>query len=321
MSTTFKTNDNRQNKELPEGYTPLEYIEYHPKQPQMYMYGNFERYKDAIQQAKTINELCKNNVCGITIYQTPDDVSFRVVFSEHVFDQIDFISKQDCELVPSQENVSYNIPMIYRFIEERYIDSFFQTGTLKFSTFEKCKKLEDANRNDTQEGISVLNGYDGKYQIQCKIGVGCDAIILCTSLCNSYTDRNNITYGKSIEIFNVPGFISAISEQLKKMGYGLKSILFGPCFYSEKEFHKEVDFEMFREKTNQGMIDWDEMMRINQCISGPNIYFQKPIDKRIETEFRMIWLVDDLKGNEDIYVTIQNPEKYCKKVSSIVSHL
>lgn len=318
MPPSSKTSNSKQNKGLPEGYTPLEYIEYRPMQVQRYMYGNFERYKDALQQAITINELCKNNVCEITACQTPDDVSFRVVFPEQVFDQIDFISKQDCELIPSPVNVSYNIPMIYRFMEERYIDSFFQTGTLKLTTFEKCKNLEDANRNDGNEGISVLNGYDGEYRLECKIGVGSNAILLCTSLCNSYTDSKGILFGQSIEIFNVEGLVVAIAEELKAMGYGLKSILFGPCFYSEKEFHKETDLSKFMEKQDKGILDWDEMMRINQCISGTNIYFQKPIDKRTETEFRMIWLVDDLKGNEDIYVTIQNPQSYCRRVPSIV---
>ena len=175
-------------------------------------------------------------------------------------------------------------------------------------------------QNDSNEGRSILNGYDGEYKIQTDVGVGSDAIMLCTSLCNSYTDNNKISYGQSIEIFDARGLLLSITEQLKEMDYNLKSILFGPCFYSEKEFHKETDLSSFRGKIDKGIFDWDEVMKIKQQISGPNIYFQKPIDKRTETEFRMIWLVDDLKGNEDIYVTIQNPEKYCRKVSSIVSH-
>ncbi|MBO4654847.1 MAG: hypothetical protein J5644_04820 [Bacteroidales bacterium] len=317
MNSTSNTSNNVQNKKLPEGYTPLEYIEYRPKQVQQYVYGNFERFKDASQLAKKINDSCKNVVCGITISQTPDDVSFRVVFPESVFNQVDFINKQDCEIVKPPVMFTYNIPKVYRFVEEKYIDSFFETGKLKLTTFEKCKQLEDANRNDANEGVSVLNGYDGKYRFECKMGVGSDVIMLCTSLCNSYSDSNRIPFGQSIEIFDIQGLMIAIAEQLKEKDYNIKGMLYGPCFYSEKEFHGKIDSAAFREKQDVGVFDWDEMIKINQSISGPNIYFQKPIDKRTETEFRMIWLVDDIKGDEDVFVTIQDPRKYCRKVSAV----
>ena len=32
-------------RQLPEGYTPLEYIEYRPKQERLFTYGRFEKYK------------------------------------------------------------------------------------------------------------------------------------------------------------------------------------------------------------------------------------------------------------------------------------
>lgn len=317
MDLTPKTNSDKIPKVLPEGFTQLEYIEYRPKQEQRYMYGMFETYKEALKMAHTINASYKRNVCEIIECHVPEDVLFRVVVPESVFNHVDFINKQDCEIVKPPVMFSYNIPKLYRFVEEKYIDSFFETGELKLTTFEKCKKLEDVYRNDTNEGRSILNGYDGKYRIQTEVGVGSDAIMLCTSLCNLYTDSADVSHGQSIEIFDAQGLLLAIAAQIK-MCYNLKSILYGPCFYSKKEFYKEIDSEAFREKMNQGVIDWAEMMRINQCISGPNIYFQKPIDKRKETEFRMIWLVEDIKGNEDIFVTIQNPQKYCRKVPTVV---
>ncbi|MBQ7736112.1 MAG: hypothetical protein IJT61_09355 [Bacteroidales bacterium] len=167
------------------------------------------------------------------------------------------------------------------------------------------------------EGRSLLYGYDGEYKIQFDVGVGSEAIMLCASLCNSYTNDKGISCSQSIEIFDVPGLVIAIAEQLQSKGYKVRSILHGSCFYTEKEFHQVIDSENFRKKLDKGVFDYDEMTKINQSISGYNIYFQKAVEKRMENEYRMIWLVDDLKEGENFMVTIQNPEKYCRKVKAI----
>jgi len=48
-------------------------------------------------------------------------------------------------------------------------------------------------------------------------------------------------------------------------------------------------------------------------IAGTNAYFQKPREKSIENEFRLIWQVDP-KPNDRIIVTIGNPQKIAKKI-------
>ena len=47
---------------LPEGYTPIEYIEYRPKQEQLFAFGQFERFKEALELAKRINTSYGNNI-------------------------------------------------------------------------------------------------------------------------------------------------------------------------------------------------------------------------------------------------------------------
>ena len=43
------------NIKLPEELQAVEYIEYHPKQENIYVFGQFERYRDALELAKRIN--------------------------------------------------------------------------------------------------------------------------------------------------------------------------------------------------------------------------------------------------------------------------
>ena len=221
--------------------------------------------------------------------------------------------------VKTPTNVDYNIPILYRFLDLKgeYVDLFFETGNLKLSTFENCKKLEDENRKDTKEGQSELFGYDGDIKMQIDYGVGSDAILLCTSLCSEYKDDKGAIYTKFIEILDVQGLLFAIAEQLTKNGYVIKNILFGPCFYTKKEFHNTVCSDKFREKLDKEKVfDWDEMAKIANTSGGNNMFFQKPIDKRLENEFRLLWIVDNIKKDQDIFVTIPHPEAYCRLIDN-----
>ena len=303
------------NNQLPEGYTPVEFIEYRPKQDQLFAFGQFERFKEALELARRINASFGNDICKITNIQIPENVLFCVIFPESVFEKVDYINREECTMCETPTNVVYNIPILYRFLDIKgeYVDMFFETGKLKLTTFEKCKELEDENRKDTKEGQSKLFGYDGDIKMEIGVGVGSDAIMLCTSLCSEYEDDKGIIYTKFIEIYDVKGLLLAIADQLTKNGYVIKNILFGPCFYTKKEFHNTVCSETFREKIDKEQVfDWDEMLKIANSIGGNNMFFQKPIDKRLENEFRLLWIVDNIKKDQDIFVTIPHPEAYCR---------
>ncbi len=303
--------------QLPEGCVPIEYIEYRPQQERLFSYGRFERYKDALEYANHINAICKDIVCNISTWQILNDVVFCIIIPERVFDIVNDIRKEECNALNPSINVTYNTPVLYRFIEEKYVDSFMKTGKLKLTTFEKCKELKDSIRKDGKEGQSELFGYDGDYKIQIGFGVGGDAIMLSTSLCSKYKNDKGVVYTKFIEIFDVQGLLFAIAEQLNKSGYTVNQILFGPCFYTIKEFHKDVQSSVFREKMEkERVIDWDELSKLSNSIGGYDIYFQKPIDKRLENEFRLLWIVDDIKKDKDIFVTVPHPESYCRIIDT-----
>ena len=301
---------------LPEGYTP---IEYRPKQEQLFAFGQFERFKEALELAKRINTSYGNNICNITSIQIPENVLFCVVFPESVFEKVDYINREECTMCKTPTNVDYNIPILYRFLDLKgeYVDLFFETGKLKLTTFDNCKNLEDEIRKDTKEGQSELFGYDGDIKMQIDYGVGSDAILLCTSLCSEYKDDKGAIYTKFIEILDVQGLLFAIAEQLTKNGYVIKNILFGPCFYTKKEFHNTVCSDKFREKLDKEKVfDWDEMAKIANTIGGNNMFFQKPIDKRLENEFRLLWIVDNIKTDQEVFVTIPHPEAYCRLIDN-----
>jgi len=60
------------------------------------------------------------------------------------------------------------------------------------------------------------------------------------------------------------------------------------------------------------VFDWDEMYRLTSLIGGVNMFFQKPIEKRYENEFRLLWIVDNIKQNHDILINIPTPQEFCR---------
>lgn len=84
-------------EKLPEGITPVEYIEYSSKQETMFMFGQFEKFKDAQEFANRINSSCEKEACQINCYQTPDNVLFGVISPEHIFEKTDYIKREECK--------------------------------------------------------------------------------------------------------------------------------------------------------------------------------------------------------------------------------
>lgn len=106
----------KKKNQLPEGYTPIEYIEYHPKDEQYFAYGRFERGKDALDCANRINERCNESVCRITLNPFPNDILFSIVVPERVFAHFDEIRKEDCVALTPPVPCDYNTPILYRFM-------------------------------------------------------------------------------------------------------------------------------------------------------------------------------------------------------------
>ena len=49
-------------------------------------------------------------------------------------------------------------------------------------------------------------------------------------------------------------------------------------------------------------------------IAGPKMIFQKPLEKAIESEYRMVWRVIPKPQDERMLIQIDHPTRYARKV-------
>lgn len=252
----------------------------------------------------------------IQVRSTGYSVEFIVIFPAGAMPFLPEELQEKVEECTFPIQCSYFHPVVYRFIEEVYIDDFLTTGTLQISTFNHCRRLEDTIRKDAEEGMSKVIGEHNGMRMETQMMMGDDVFLLCTSLASEYTDTNEASCRTALEIIDLGGFVDACTKSILKQGYHVLNVLIGPCFYSEKQIFGEL-LERETAKMQKGSdLTVEDIFSIPQRIVGPKMYFQKPLEKAIEKEYRIIWRVYPNPKEETLLIQIENPTRYVRKVNA-----
>src|SRR4051812_39108331 len=79
--------------------------------------------------------------------------------------------------------INIGLPYIYRYMDEKYIDLFFEKGTLRISSFKKFIQYPDEIRGDKSEGSGSYETKSNEgFQYLLMTNTGSNAYMFCTSL-------------------------------------------------------------------------------------------------------------------------------------------
>ena len=205
---------------------------------------------------------------------------------------------------------------LFRFMEECYVDKFFNEGVLRLSNFEGCRSLKDDKRCDSHEGFATLSATDGNFTIEMCIRMGMNPLMLCSTRdLHSYSQCNT-----GIKIFDPTGLRDAITKALIGAGRKIHQVLQGQCIYKDrmifKRFHPgEYEFEAMLRYVRNGCrsLTYRDIDSFIRAIGGNQIYFLKPVDKRDENEYRIVWDCNRLESDEYEDIIIEYPERYAER--------
>lgn len=206
-----------------------------------------------------------------------------------------------------------NQPTIFRYMNEVYIDKFFQTGELRIPTIRKCRSHEDSVRRDESDArFSVIETSDEDGMIKNING----ATRLIDERGAPVTDATSVTYGEAKNHFV---FCTSVEKSLRLMTHFKTNAILA--------IHDPLSFaEILRECINQ------EGYKIYADCTGDVIYWNKsempPIaylknrdmlkDLKFahEREFRMLFVPHETDSIKNDYITIycSTATKFCKKV-------
>ncbi len=248
------------------------------------------------------------------------DLEYELVIQESQVAKLPTKYQHSAKEKPPPSFGLYEVPVLYRFIPQKYAESLFAKGELMISSFERCRKEEGGcgDRHDNDEGKGTFAIQAGDCVAEFDIQVGGNPLMLCTSL---NVNAKHSQEDACIEIFDLPGMIKEITEGLYAKGLRIKRIQHSPCNYSDRLFVRRCA------KTGSGLaqllngliggngFDFELCARLPLMEVGNKHYFTKPIDFANEHEYRIVWDCENVPSTGSIIVTLKDPSAYCRYAS------
>lgn len=213
-------------------------------------------------------------------------------------------------------HVHHAHPVLYRFMEEKYVDEFLETGRLMISTIRRCGALEDQRRVDMNESTY---SYEFKW-LDCseivEARVGDNAFVLCCSLTQAAIHSSQNTC--CLELHHWDDLAVEIGEQLRVQHFQIGEIFAGPCNYAIKS--RQIDMYPMRSSTIRaanGIVDSHKVDSIMAGVGRELFYTTKDLRYIKEQEYRIMWLSNDKAPIDPVFVKISSPKRYGSKVCAL----
>lgn len=208
-------------------------------------------------------------------------------------------------------------PMLYRFLEEKWVDKFLEEGELMLSTFKRCTKLPGP-RKDELELFNTVAIIDGDRTMEvCNRG-RLENFVLCGSMSpDAWHDPRQDTF---LKIEDLNGLIIEILKAMRRQDIPVLSVLQGPCIYTGGSIvrhypkHLKIVDDVLRQlQRADHEIDEASIGRLLGDTIGDWVYFTKEACYSKEMEYRVVFVHGDAKARDSLILKIENPRMYCSK--------
>ena len=205
------------------------------------------------------------------------------------------------------------LPPVYRYLPEEFVNSFFETGELRLSSFSLFSKHADEARGDRDEGKTMVSAQGGGRQFSAFLVGGQQCYVLCGSFILSHSIMIKFSgCNAAIEITNVLEFASEVARQLA----GFTSGLSGYCIYADTRVlvrHVESDPFPLPQDPKSG-IPIERMLEAASNAAQDEDLFVKHQKYAYQAEYRIIWNLDKAPLEHTV-VFVPNARKFCRRVS------
>jgi hypothetical protein len=223
--------------------------------------------------------------------------------------------------IQTVKSVHVKLPSVYRYMQSRFIDDFFQNGRLRISSFQRFQDYPDEIRGDKSEAQGSVTGKGGDgFMFHVMTSAGANGYMLAASLEDSDAIRQEFDVDSYFEIFDPLGFSVAVANALP----GQQEAFLGFCNYQDKRvIEKSLEEMTIKDFTGDdgNMILMHPKMneRINQLVgNGIDLLFLKEKKYQSQAEFRFVWRIDGAHFDVENFVDVICKEaiQFCRRPAS-----
>lgn len=208
-------------------------------------------------------------------------------------------------------------PIVYRYMDQQYIDEFFATGRLMLSSFHRFKQHADEQREDSLEGQNLVVGrYQDRDVFTAQIKHGEDALVFCTSVREGDDLMRQFGCNGYFRITDTHLFGRAVGKVLTGFVRGLE----GHCTYRD---HHVIEKQLTASIAATFNIDPaagppEEVVKTIMGVAGAQPYFSKRRQFSQQCEYRLLWLLDhDVR--DILFVDCPEAIQFCEKITGVPS--
>jgi hypothetical protein len=203
-------------------------------------------------------------------------------------------------------------PRIFRYLNQEYIDAFFDSGSLRLSSFVRFAEHSDEQRFDPDEGEAVAIAYgepDGVVQVEYQLGA--QSYVLSASVVESETLIEAFRVDGYFRIDNTTAFAAQIANTLPYFSGGLE----GPCVYGEGRAHSRTGgFSLKDLDSDSDKGIGPKSLEIAQGAVSPSAYFLKERSFSHQAEYRLLWN-SSREVSPTIDVVCPEAREFCTKIT------
>jgi hypothetical protein len=199
-------------------------------------------------------------------------------------------------------------PLVYRYLQAKYVDDFFEDGSLRLSSAERFGQHPDEVRNDPDEGKANFfhrTEEGGGQTIAAHIEQGQNAYILCGSAYFSPDLMDAFGADSYIRINDSTAFGQAVSRHIPGFSGGAE----GHCRYqSARAFERDLGFvDGINVTLPDGSPGYDQQRLLQVLNQGVGVVpiFLKGVHFAWQAEYRLVWFSSGLASP---YLEIKVPE-------------
>lgn len=207
-------------------------------------------------------------------------------------------------------------PRLYRLLEKRYVDMFFEDGSLRLSSFKMFANHQDEQRKDVSEGFGVRVGRGSDHTISIVGGRGSNAYVLCGTIAYMKSIEDDFNqYDACFVIDNTTEFAAAISLQAPSFVAGCEGLV---IYQDDTVIIRNTDSQGILEsletnKNPDGTINMDVLSDLHEKVGGTEELFVKSSRYARQAEYRLIW---ETAGETADFIDVKAPDarQFCRRI-------